>query len=161
MRIANFNYCKVDWKFLFLILAINLSYKILLFLNSVAYCNMQYNYALIVDMYLLQINNNGVISFERPFNTIKPLKFPANISLIAALWTDPTARRTGRVFYRHSTDKALLDRASKEIQNAYLMPFSPTSMFIVSWNVADNVNQRSLRVCNSMCILQTKVNYNL
>ena len=134
-------------------------------MNSVTYCNILCVICsvvcavpLIVHIYLQQINNNGVISFERPFNTIKPLKFPANVSLIAALWTDPTARRTGRVFYRHSTDKALLDRASKEIQNAYLMPFSPTSMFIVSWNVADNVNQRSLRVCNNMCKLQTKAN---
>jgi len=89
-----------------------------------------------------------VISFERPFNAIKPLKFPANVSLIAALWTDPSAKRTGRVFYRYSTDHVLLDRATRDIKNAFSVPFSATSLFIVSWNVADNVNQLSLRVCS-------------
>lgn len=68
-------------------------------------------------MSLLQVNNNGVISFTRAVSTFTPEPFPLGngLQLIAPYWADVDTRGTGQVWYRETDNRHLLDRAQREI----------------------------------------------
>ena len=84
------------------------------------------------------MNDNGVISFNNPYNVRTPLSLPliGTQQIIAPYWADVDTRGSGQVLYRQSTDPSLLARASREIQNAF--PSSQnvniTNLLIATWD---------------------------
>ena len=76
-------------------------------------------YSLLI--FIKQINDNGVISFNSLYNVRTPLSLPLNGTqqIIAPYWADVDTRGTGQIFYRQTTDPSLLARASREIQAAF------------------------------------------
>ena len=70
---------------------------------------------------LVQVNDNGVISFNSPYNVRTPLSLPLDGTeqIIAPYWADVDTREVGQIFYRPSTDPTLLARASQELQAAF------------------------------------------
>ena len=89
------------------------------------------------DDTVLQVNNNGVISFTTAVSeyTLAPLPLPDNFQLIAPYWADVDTRGTGAVWYRMTTDTELLMRTRQWVQTAFIdqSKFSPTSLFIATW----------------------------
>ena len=72
---------------------------------------------------ILQINDNGVISFGSRYNVYNPESLPLNGTdkIIAPYWADVDTRRAGRVFYRQTTNSSLLARATSEIRATFPM----------------------------------------
>ncbi|XP_023931054.1 protein mesh [Lingula anatina] len=80
----------------------------------------------------LYVNTNGVVSFLRPVSTYTPQAFPldSNRRLIAPFWADVDTRENhGRVFYRQTTDRSILNRATSDIRAAFVSQ----SKFTASW----------------------------
>ncbi|KAI0222756.1 hypothetical protein LSAT2_025993 [Lamellibrachia satsuma] len=77
------------------------------------------------------VNTNGAISFEDEVSTYKPKSFPlsGNTRLIAAFWTDIDTRvNSGRVYYRQSTNREIVQRATDDVRRAF-----PGSQFAAGW----------------------------
>ena len=71
-----------------------------------------------------------MISFRDAFEESWPRKFPyGNVPLMAPYWDD----KPGDVLYRISNNQTLLDKVSSHIADAF-SEFSPTMLFIVTWN---------------------------
>ena len=86
----------------------------------------------------MQVNTNGVISFDNSFTSSYIRSFPLSgtYKIIAPYWADLDTRGTGQIFYRQTTDPSLLARASTQIQAAYHLPQSITitNLFIATWD---------------------------
>ena len=86
---------------------------------------------------ILQVNNNGVISFTIAVSAFTPTPFPlpGDFQLIAPYWADVDTRGTGAVWYRMTNDTALLNRAMQQIHTAFIdqSGFSPNFLFITTW----------------------------
>ena len=93
----------------------------------------------------LQVNINGVISFNRPWNLLPPVSFPINDEdIIAAYWTNIDIRNSGNVFFRESTDNEILLKITNEIKivDPRLTEFKALWAFIATWdNVLLNTKQ--------------------
>ena len=81
-----------------------------------------------------------MVSFERGVGAFFAEPFPLNSTqeMIAVYWTDVDTRPegSGTVWYRETTDAALLRRFHDEIKNAFFTKeiFNPISLFIVTWD---------------------------
>ena len=97
----------------------------------------------------MQVNDNGVISFNSPFNVRTPLRLRGRNQIIAPYWADVDTRGAGQIFYRQSTDPSLLTRASREIQAA--LPASHnvtiTNLLIATWNEVGYYSEHDDKVC--------------
>ena len=100
-----------------------------------------------------QINDNGVISFNRPFHVVTPMSFPLRTSshkIIAPYWANVDTLQAGRIYYRQTLDPFLLARATSEIRSTFPMSqnVTITHLLIVTW---DGVGypQGSDRVCTT------------
>ena len=90
----------------------------------------------------MQVNNNGVISFQRPFSAYIPVPFPLNGTdvLIAPYWSDvdTSSENGGTVWYRESNAQEDITRAHDDIRAAYREArdsnFAPCSVFIATWD---------------------------
>ena len=104
-----------------------------------------------VEYYFVQVNNNGIISFENSFSDFTPSRFPRAGTarhLIAPYWADVDTSGGGRgtVFYRQTTSFNLLQRASREIQDGLSVTFFPSHLFISTWNAVDYFDSSNDRV---------------
>lgn len=85
----------------------------------------------------LQVNNNGVISFNALVSQFTPEAFPLTDgrAFVAPFWADVHNGIRGEIYYRESTDPELLRRASKDIRKHFkdMSSFSATWVFIVTW----------------------------
>ena len=88
----------------------------------------------------MQINTNGVVSFDEPVRQFTPDSFPLESSpIVAPFWADvDTTRNDGRVHFRQSVNPTLLSRASTDVRThaAGFDTFQATWLLIVTW---DNV----------------------
>ena len=95
----------------------------------------------------MQVNNNGVISFQTAVSQFTPDSFPllGDLELIAPYWADVDTRGTGTVWYRETTDLLLLDRAASDVQAAFISQgsFAPTFLIIATWDRVGYFNQRT------------------
>ena len=99
---------------------------------------------------LLQIHNNGILSFREASLNFTAEPFPNGVMFIAPFWADVDTRDPpgtasppagvarediGKVLYREEFDSELLERAGEEIREAFidLSTFTPTSLFIATW----------------------------
>ena len=88
-----------------------------------------------------QINTNGVLSFQSPFiqSGYMPQGFAlsdVNNTLIVPFWDNLGLRRFGNVFYRTTSNAALLQRAHDQLQELFPSSanFTPTTLFIATWD---------------------------
>ena len=86
----------------------------------------------------MQVNNNGVISFQRAVFQFTPDSFPLSddLELIAPYWADVDTRGAGTVWYRETDDAVLRARAAGDIQAANISQstFLPLQLFIATWD---------------------------
>ena len=95
----------------------------------------------------LQVNNNGPISFNENMTRSTPERFPVNQSesenlpFLAAYWADvdTTPRNGGAIYYRETTNRRLLNRASAHITRLFGLTqarrtFQATRLFIATWS---------------------------
>ncbi|KAH0631346.1 hypothetical protein JD844_005637 [Phrynosoma platyrhinos] len=78
----------------------------------------------------LYVNNNGVVSFDKPVSQFTPDPFPLTDgrAFVAPFWADVDNRIKGEVYYRQSQDKRLLQKVTADI-NTYF----PKEKFIATW----------------------------
>ena len=100
---------------------------------------------------MLQINDNGVISFKNSFNVRTPLSLPLSGTqqIIAPYWADVDTRRVGQIYYRQSTNPSLLARASKDIQRDLSLTHNIEiqHLLIATWNAVGYYNRKTDKVC--------------
>ena len=99
----------------------------------------------------MQVNNNGIISFNEPFSRFVGESFPINDSeLIAPFWADADTRPLdgGFVWYRETNDPELLARARRDVQLVFprLDTFLPSSLFIATWDHVGYYDHQTDRV---------------
>lgn len=86
----------------------------------------------------LQVNNNGVVSFNVQVSQFTPEAFPLSDSraFIAPLWADVHNGIRGDVYYRESTEPELLLQASRDIRKYFknMTAFSPVWLFLATWH---------------------------
>ena len=84
----------------------------------------------------MQLNNNGDISFNYPFEEYVPEPFPISTPLIAPFWSDLYTGYYGAVWYRVTTNNEIIQRVRDEVSNAFpeLTTFSATEVFIATWD---------------------------
>ena len=103
------------------------------------------------DIVFLQINDNGVISLDSPYNVRTPLSLPltGTDKIIAPYWADVDIRRTGNIYYRQTTNPSLLARATSEIRAA--LPASQnvtiTNLLIATWDKVGYYYRNTDKVC--------------
>lgn len=85
----------------------------------------------------LQINENGVISFERGFSNYNPEPFPVrgNAWIIASFWSDINLKAGGAAWYQEYLDPAVLTRASSDIACSFPLyrNFKANWTFVATW----------------------------
>ena len=83
---------------------------------------------------VLQVNRNGVVSFQTRVFELRPQSFPLNgFSLIAPFWYDVDI---GNIFFRRTSNATLLQRARDQLQELFPSSdsFTPTTLFIATWD---------------------------
>ena len=94
-------------------------------------------------IFSLQVNTNGIISFDGLNEKRNFLAFDEgegyNRPLVAPLGCDiNTLRNRGRVYYRSTTDNATLQKVSSDVASG--TDFAATFVFITTWsNVTYNI----------------------
>ena len=82
----------------------------------------------------LQVNTNGIISFDGQHNQyiLKPFDDGYDRPVVAPLACDiNTLRNHGRVYYRSTTDNATLQHVSSDVSNG--TDFEATFVIIATW----------------------------
>ena len=109
----------------------------------------------------IQINDNGVISFNSRYNVRTPLSLPLSgtYRIIAPYWADVDIREIGQIYYRQSTDPSLLARASREIQAVFPSSRNVTirNLLIATWDDVGYYSQNDDKVCMSSLIRGIRV----
>lgn len=87
---------------------------------------------------LLQINENGILSFDRSFRNTFIQEFGSFFNfapLIAPLWTNlDLTRFGGSIFFRQTQNPTILERAGNLTQQQFCVEdFVPTNVIIVTW----------------------------
>lgn len=77
--------------------------------------------------------------------------------MLVPYWADSDTRPAGggTVYYRETTNSTLLDRASMEIQNAFTLSFSPTHLFIATWDAIGYYPEQIDKVFNYVTLYLT------
>lgn len=88
---------------------------------------------------MIQVNTNGVISFEGRFNdpTSNGFNFSSFTSpIIAPFWDDIDITRGGSIYYREDTDPFVAQVVSQEISSQYpeVGFFFPALVFVATWD---------------------------
>lgn len=91
---------------------------------------------MILNFPTLQLYDNGYIGVGKTTGskTPSPLPFRSDCPMIAVYWADVDTTNLGLVFYRETQDGTLLDKARDEIRDVYGRTFTPTSLFIATWD---------------------------
>ena len=86
----------------------------------------------------LQVNTNGVLSFNERFRQPFSMEFPSSDSIakISPYWENFDTSRNGRIYYRNTADITLLRRAQFSLQDIFpsARDFFPSNLFIATWD---------------------------
>ena len=84
----------------------------------------------------VQLYDNGYIGVGGTTGGKTPTPFPfrSDSPMIAAYWADVDTTNRGTVYYRETRDGVFLDAARDEIRAVYGETFTPTSLFIATWD---------------------------
>jgi len=77
--------------------------------------------------------------------------FPTRLghdTIIAPFWADVDTTGTGTVYYRETSDPSLLSRAANEIQGTVATSFTPSYLFIATWDAVGYYMNRTDKVTN-------------
>ena len=85
---------------------------------------------------ILQVNNNGYISFGMDYRQWMPASFPISQTIIAPFWADSHTSCSGDVYYRETTANSTLAKVANGIQNSLSRSsdFYPSSVVIATWH---------------------------
>ena len=85
----------------------------------------------------MQVNNNGDITFDAALSQYTSQAFPISGShkIIAPFWTDIDTRKGGFLYYRTTTQSAILQRGTNKIRTLFpnIINFSASWMMVVTW----------------------------
>ena len=81
----------------------------------------------------MQIQATGILSLGNLIYS-SPMPFPlfGSDPVISPFWNEPNSIN-GRILFRVTDDKGLLDYVGNVISEAFFPVFSPSSLFIASW----------------------------
>ncbi|XP_053908627.1 sushi, nidogen and EGF-like domain-containing protein 1 isoform X2 [Cuculus canorus] len=85
----------------------------------------------------LYVNNNGVVSFDARVAQYTPDPFPLadGRPFVAPYWADVDNVLGGEVFYRETTQEALLERVTENINRYFpTVPFAAAWAFVATWD---------------------------
>ena len=85
----------------------------------------------------MQVSTNGVVSFGAPFTNPFSRPFPllsTSDILIAPFWDDSNVENGGQILFRLSENQTLLNQVGSIINDCLEYDFTPTMLFIVTWN---------------------------
>ena len=103
------------------------------------------------------MNENGLVSFLTEIPSYFNIEFPAlDYPIISALYSDVDCRASGKVWYRVSRDRSLLERSGTEIRQSFAGAgsFNPEELFIVTWDQVGYYEQKQSKV--SPCSFRTE-----
>ena len=87
---------------------------------------------------ILQVNDNGYVSFGVDYQHPKPLSFTRSQAIIAPFWanTDNTCEGSGDVYYRETTANSILAMFANDIQSSLSLSsdFYPSLVVIATWH---------------------------
>ncbi|PIO32806.1 hypothetical protein AB205_0165870 [Aquarana catesbeiana] len=109
----------------------------------------------------LYVNNNGLISFSSPISQYIPQALPVAYGnpFLAIFWTDVDNRVTGDIYYRESTDPALLSRATSDIRTYFhAVNFTAQWVFVATWHRVTYYGSSTNRVNTFQAVLTTDGN---
>ena len=138
-------------------------------------CMIDYMYVTLI--FLLQISDNGFISFRQGYLFSRPEQFPSttiavrDALIVAPYWSNIDIRLQGRIFYRlieagrttEELDMALLNFVSGFIAARQSANFSATSMLVAQWrnvppfpngNGAEGLSQNQAEFINQVLTLK-------
>ena len=117
-----------------------------------------------MKVYSTQVNDNGFISLNRPYNFHFPLPLPLNGTqqneqIIAPYWADVDIRGAGRIYYRQTSDTNLLARATNEIRQRFPMSQNTTitNLLIATWSEVGYYYRNSDKVCTHTPHVNTQI----
>ncbi|XP_036429017.1 uncharacterized protein LOC118809643 isoform X2 [Colossoma macropomum] len=100
----------------------------------------------------IYVNNNGHLTFDRPWYGYTPYQFPARgvRDIIAPLWTDIDNSLNGVISYHQYTNHSVVSQATQDI-NQYFpgLNFTASWVFVATWNKVayyKNASQSSFQV---------------
>ncbi|XP_059833768.1 alpha-tectorin-like [Hypanus sabinus] len=106
----------------------------------------------------LYVNNNGVISFVVPVSQYTSTAFPLpdGRAFIAPFWADVDNRLGGNVYYRESTEEALLQRATADVRKySPGIEFQARWVFVATWDNVTYYGSQSSKVNSFQAVLIT------
>ena len=85
---------------------------------------------------IMQVNNNGVVSFGATFTDYDshPFPLPTSDILIAPFWDFFYYGNGGQVLFRLSDSQTLLNKVGSTINDTLEFDFTPTMLLIVTWS---------------------------
>ncbi|XP_072311915.1 IgGFc-binding protein-like [Eucyclogobius newberryi] len=85
----------------------------------------------------LYVNQNGHLTFERPWGRYIPLRFPMHgpKDIIAPFWTDLDNRKIGNVLFNQNTWGPVLQQATRDINKYFpIYNFVASWVFVATWD---------------------------
>ncbi|XP_075046985.1 uncharacterized protein LOC142107450 [Mixophyes fleayi] len=109
----------------------------------------------------LYVNNNGLLSFRSPIGQYVPQELPVAFGnpFLALFWADINNQVAGDIYFRQSTDPALLYRATSDIR-AYFhhLNFTAQWVFVATWDSVAYYGSATNKVNTFQAVLITDQN---
>ncbi|PIN93178.1 hypothetical protein AB205_0035040 [Aquarana catesbeiana] len=109
----------------------------------------------------LYVNNNGLLSFSTPVSQYRPQSLPVAFGnpFLAIFWADVDNRLAGDIYYRESTDPALLSRATADVRTYFqAVNFSAQWVFVATWHRVAYLGSSTNKVNTFQGVLSTDGN---
>ena len=89
-----------------------------------------------ITFIIVQLYDNGYLGVGSTTGgkTPSPFPFSSDSPMIAAYWADVDTTNLGTVYYRETRDSVYLEAARDEIRAVYGGTFTPTTLFIATWD---------------------------
>ena len=102
-----------------------------------------------------------MLSFRSSFSDFTPENFPIGsvqtTPVIALYWDDHDVRNQGEIFYRTSEDMPLINEVGYKISEAFSTMFTPTTLFIATWDGVRQFLASDLIVRLTYIIIETNI----
>ena len=82
----------------------------------------------------MQVSTNGLVFLGSTLRYYYPRPFPLSQRIIAPFWDVSSVYNGGQVLFRRSDNQTLLNQVGSIINDRLEYDFTPTMLFIVTWN---------------------------
>lgn len=106
----------------------------------------------------IHVNTNGHLSFDSDVPAYRShIAMPLGAYIVAAFFADIDTRGIGRVYYRNTSDQAVLERAAADVQIHFsgYETFMPKSLFIATWDRVGYYEENADKVNTFQIVLAT------